>query len=197
MEEELNLERLLSILMKKSWLILLAGIMGACIALVGTFYLVIPQYRSTVTLYVTNTHYAEDLEDSFSVIVKMRGTLLDVIKFTGTDRGHQELREMIDVVSVNGTDFFELTVSCPDPYEAERFANAIGELLPEKVSQIMDGLPMKMVDEAVIAAGPSSPDYPSCAFLGAAIGITIATCAVLLWDFLMERKKTARNGRFL
>lgn len=187
--EERNLGRMLALLLKKSWLICLAGMIGMSLSLVATFYLVVPQYRSTVTLYVTNVAGAQELAECFAVIVKMRGTLLDVIKYTGTDRGHQELREMIDVVSVNGTDFFELTVSCPDPYEAERFANAIGELLPTKVAQIMDGLPMKMVDEAVIAAGPSAPHYPSCAFLGAVIGITLAVSGILLWDVLVAAKK--------
>ena len=186
--DEINLGRVVMLLLRKSWLIFLAGVLSASMVLVGTFYLVVPQYRSTVTLYVTNAEGVQDLAESFGVIVKMRETLLDVIKYTGTERGHQELREMIRVASVNGTDFFELTVSSPDPYEAERLANAIGELLPEKVAQIMDGLPMKMVDEAVIAQGPSSPDYLSNAFLGAAIGIIVAVSGILLWEMMTRWK---------
>lgn len=186
--EQIDLGRLLMVLLKRSWILFLAAILGACVALVGTFYLVTPQYRSTVTLYVSNTLYAEDLADSFSVIVKMRGTLLDVIKHAQTDRGHQQLREMVSVTSVNGTDFFELTVSGPDPYEAERLANAMGEILPDKITQIMDGLPVKMVDEAIVAAGPSSPSYFSNAFLGATIALTLSMGAVILWELVPANK---------
>lgn len=191
--EQIDLGKLLLVLLKRSWILFLAAILGACVALVGTFYLVTPKYQSTVTLYVSNTLYAEDLADSFSVIVKMRGTLLDVIKHSQTGRGHQELREMVSVASVNGTDFFELTVSGPDPYEAERLANAMGEILPEKITQIMDGLPVKAVDEAIVAAGPSSPSYFSNALLGAVIGLTLSMGAVLLWELVLANKRCRPN----
>lgn len=190
MEEEFDLGMLLQALLEKSWIILLASVLGAAIALVGTFYLVTPQYQSTVTLYVNNTQYVENLEDSFTVIVKMRETLLDVIKHTQTDRSHNELRKMVEIHCVNNTDFFELTVTCPDPYEAERLANGIGEILPDKVMEIMGQIPMDVVDEAVIAAGPSSPNYPNNGLLGAVIGMTLSMALVFLQELFPGKKKT-------
>lgn len=188
-EEEIDLGRLLLALLKKSWIIALSAVLGAAIVLVGTFYLVTPQYASTVTLYVNNTQNVSNLEDSFEVIVKMRETLLDVIKYTQTDRSHNELREMVEVRSVNNTNFFELTVTCPDPYEAERMANAIGALLPEKVAEIMGQIPITVVDEAVYAANPSSPNYPNNGLLGFVIGMTFSMSVVLLQELFPPTKK--------
>ena len=189
-EEELDLGMLLCALMEKSWIILLAAILGAAIALVGSFYLVTPQYQSTATLYVDNDLCAEDLDDSFSVIVKMRDTLLDVVRLTQTDRSHTELRDMVEVSAISNTDFFRHTVTGPDPYEAERFANAIAQLLPEKVVEIMGEISVTVVDVAVIAAEPSSPNYANNGLLGAVIGMTLSMAVLFLQELFPPKKKS-------
>ena len=186
---EIDLFRLIRVFVTKSWAILLAGVLGAAIALAGTFFLVTPQYESSVMLYVNNTLYADNLAESFTVIIKMRESLLDVIKYTKTGYTHKELEKMVTVSSVNNTDFFRVTVAAPDPYEAEIIANAIGEILPEKIAQIMDGITAKTVDEAVLAAEPSSPNYPNNALLGGIIGIMLAAGVVLLQELIPEIKR--------
>ena len=188
---EVDLQLLLRALLKKCWVVALAAIMGACAALVGTFYLMQPQYESSVILYVDNNVYAEELEESFSVIVKMRETLLELIRQTDSHRSHVDLRERITVRELEGTDFFEITVSCPDPYEAERLANGIGAVLPGRITEIMEEFNTKVVDEAVIAAGPSSPSYPSNAFLGGATGILLSVGAIVLGELFGKRKAEA------
>lgn len=195
-EEVLDLGLLVCAMLKKSWVILLASILGASIALVGTFYLVTPQYQSTVTLYADNPQCVENLEDSFSVILHMRETLLDVIKYTQTDRNHHELSEMVAVTSVNQTDFFALTVTCPDPYEAERLANSIGEVLPLKIAEIMGGYTVTVVDEAVLAAAPSSPNYPNNGLLGFVIGMTLSMAILFLQELFPSKQRPYTKGRY-
>lgn len=177
MENELDLGKLIGILWKRIGLLILGAAVGTALTLGVSRFLVTPQYRSTVVLYVIETKSGKDLADSFDVIVKMRESLMEVILKTELSCNHDQLRKQIEVVAVKETDFFEVTVTAPDPYEADRIADAIGEILPQQVERIMEGTLVKVVGEAIPAQKASVPDYRSNAFLGAALG----SMMVALW----------------
>ena len=40
---------------------------------------------------------------------------------------------MIEAKAVNGTEIFEVTVTSEDPAEAERIANTVVDILPDKI----------------------------------------------------------------
>lgn len=176
---EMDLGALLRALRRHMALLLLGAVFGAAVSLVGTFLLVTPQYPSTVTLYVNETKSAKDLADSFEVIVKMRESLMEVIREAQLNTNHGQLQKQIEVTQMLETDFFQVTVSGPDPYEAQRIATAIGQILPGQVERIMEGTRVKVVGEAIAAARPSSPNYPNNALLGGAIGLLLGLGAVL------------------
>ena len=188
-ELERNLWMLLRVLVKKSGLLMLASLLGVCAAVGGTALLVTPQYESTVTLYVNETLSARDLADSFDVIVKMRESLMEVIRETGIRSNHTQLQKRIHVSSVKQTDFLQITVTAPDPYEAELIADVIGRILPQQVSEIMEGTSVKVVGEAIAPEDPSSPSYPSAAVLGAVIGLLLMVSWITLEELLLKREK--------
>jgi len=186
METELDLGKLLRILWKRLGLLVLAAMAGAALSLGVSRFLVTPQYQSTVVLYVIETRSGKDLADSFDVIVKMRESLMEVILKTELSCNHDQLRKQIGVVAVKETDFFEVSVTAPDPHEAHRIAAAIGEILPQQVERIMEGTLVKVVGESIPAQKPSIPDYRSNAFLGAALGLLLSALWVLGRELLME-----------
>lgn len=188
---EIDLEKLIGLLRKKLWVLLLAGMFGAAAALVGTFLLVTPQYRSSVMLYVNETQSGKDLADSFEVIVKMRESLMEVIRDTQINTNHGQLQKQITVSSVLETDFFQITVSSPDPYEAQMIAEAIGRILPGQVARIMEGTSVKVVGEAIPASRPSSPSYSNNTLLGGAIGTLLGIGWVLWQEWGPKRKSPA------
>lgn len=181
---ELDLGKLLQLLWKRAWILLLGTLLGAVLTVLLTWVLVTPQYRSSVMLYVQQTQSAKDLADSFEVIVKMRESLMDVIQYTGMNYSHIQLQDQIAVSSVNDTDFFQVTVSSPSASEAAMIANSIGQILPRQISEIMEGTTVKVVGEAIPAREPSTPNYPNSALLGAAAGLLTALAGVLAWDWL-------------
>ncbi len=185
----IDLGGLLKVLFQKSGILALSALLGALAVLVGTFLLAAPQYQSTVMIYVNTTQSAKDLADSFDVIVKMRETLMEVIRQTEIDTNHDALQKRIEVVSVKQTDFFQITVSGPDPYESQRIAEAIGQLLPDRVAQIMEGTSVKVVGQPIPAARPSSPSYPNSALAGGAMGLLLGIGTVLWMHFFPLKKK--------
>jgi len=195
--KELGIQQLASVLFRKSWIIVVTSILVAVITLVTTVYFVTPKYESSTMFYVNNSTLSlgdvglssgdmttrKDLVDSYIVILESRETLLDVIDYAGVDRSVSELRGMIKAASVNSTEIFEVVVTSPDPVEAERIANAVAKILPERISTIIEGTSAKIVDYAIVASSPSSPNYTVNTIVGFLAGFLISVCAIALYAF--------------
>lgn len=198
-EMEIDIQRLISAVWKKAWLIMLIAVLCAILTFVGTRYLITPMYQSSAMFYVNNSSLsvgdatfsidsgdisaAKSLVDSYIVILRTRESLNDVIDYAGVDRTFTELKGMISAASVNSTEIFEVVVTSPDPQEAQRIADAIAYILPKRISSIIEGTSAKVVDAAVVAVKPSSPSYSLNTFVGFVVGFALSVLAILLREF--------------
>lgn len=185
-----DLQRLIRVLLGKAWLIGLVSVACAVVVLLGSIFLITPKYESAAMFYVNNSNLSlgdasvsissgdlstsRNLVDSYIVILNTRETLNDVIDYAGVDRTYPELKEMIKSAAVNETEIFEVTVTSPDPQEAQRIANAIAYILPKRISTIIDGTSAKVADAAVIPAKPSSPNYTVNTLVGFLIALVLS-----------------------
>ena len=196
--KEIHMKQMIYALLHKSWIIGLASVLCAVLALVGSIYLITPQYESSTTFYVNNSTFsisnvgsisagdlsaAQDLVNSYIVILESREALLDVIDYSGVNRTYGELRSMISAASVNGTEIFKVVVRSSDPVEAEQIANAIKHLLPNRIKTIIEGTSAKVVDSPVVATSPCSPSYLLNTLIGLIVGFLCSTLAVILGEF--------------
>ncbi len=193
---EIDLQRIVSAVWSKIWLIVIVSILSAVVALGVTVFFITPQYQSSAMFYVNNNSFsvsdaafsitsgdisvAKDLVDSYIVILKTRTSLNDVIDYAGVDRDYTELQGMISAAAVNSTEIFEVVVTSPDPEEAEQIASAIAYILPKRISSIIDGTSAKIVDTAIVASSPSSPSYATNTLIGLVLGFIVITAAVVL-----------------
>ena len=188
-EIEIDIQRLVQALLRKSWIICFVAVLCAAAMFAGTFFLVAPKYQSSAMFYVNNNALSlgeasvsinsgdisasRSLVKSYIVILETRQSLNDVIDYAGVDRTYEELKGMIDAAAVNSTEIFEVVVTSTDPVEAEQIADAIAHILPKRISSIIEGTSAKIVDYAVIASRPSSPNYMRNAMLGFAGGFIV------------------------
>lgn len=195
-EIEIDLWRLITAIMYKIWLVIIASVAGAILAGAVTFFLVTPLYQSSAMFYVNNSSLsvgdaslslstgdisaAKSLVDSYIVILKTRSSLNDVIDYAGVDRTYSEVKGMISAAAVNSTEIFEVVVTSPDPVEAEKIASAVAYILPNRISDIIEGTSAKVVDTAIIAAAPSSPSYTKNILIGFMLGALISVGYIVL-----------------
>ncbi|MBR6792916.1 MAG: polysaccharide biosynthesis tyrosine autokinase [Clostridia bacterium] len=193
---EIDLKRLWKAVWRRFWIICTAAILGAVISLAATYYLITPMYRSSAMFYVNNSsismgeaslsitssdiNASKSLVETYAVILKSRSCLNDVIDYANLDYTYEQLRNMIVASSVNDTEVFQVVVTGPDPAEAERIANAIAYILPNQITDIVEGTSAKIVDYAVAAASPSSPSYTRNVFLGFMLGLALALCLIVV-----------------
>lgn len=198
---EIDLLKLAGALWRRAWAILLAMVLFGGAAFSYAYFLVTPLYQSSALMYVNNSSFSvgstaisladlnasKSLVDTYLVIMKTRMTLNEVIEQARLSYSYEELREMIDAASVNGTEVFSITVTSPDPQEAEKIANTIVEILPRKIEQVMDGSSVRAVDYAVVPDRKSSPSITRYTAIGLALGFVVSCAVIVLIELLDEQ----------
>lgn len=199
-EIEIDLKRVLKVLAGKAWLIGLAAIICAVLTFVGTFLFVTPKYQSSVMFYVNNSSLdlgdisaslsssdisaARGLVKVYIIILNTRETLTEVKDYAEVDRSLAELKNMISAQSVDSTEIFRVVVTSEDPYEAEAIAASIAHILPKRIDSIIDGTSSEVVDAAVVATKPSSPNYLTNTLIGFLVGALGVALIVAIWEIL-------------
>ena len=200
-ELEIDVLELLSVLWRKAWAIVLVAALVGAAAFAGTALLIPKKYRAEALMYVNSSNLslggakvsisqselsaAKSLVDTYVDILNTRTTLNDVIEQTGVPYTYEQLKKMITADSVNGTEVFSVQVVSKDPAEAEKLANTIAQILPDKIASIVEGSSARIVDYAVVPAEKDSPSLTRntaiCAILGA-----LVTCVVIVVQTLMN-----------
>ena len=195
-EIEIDLSRLLGAVLNKAWLVMIVAIVCAMVAFLGTFFFITPQYESSAMFYVNNNALSvgstslslsssdisasRGLVKTYIVILDTRETLLDVIDYAGVDRTYSQVKSMIEAEAVDDTEVFKVVVTSSDPQEAEKIANAIAYILPKRISSIVEGTSAKVVDAAVVATRPSSPNYSRNTLIGFAVGLLLTVMMIAM-----------------
>lgn len=199
---EIDIMRLVGAVLKRWWLLLLTAIIGAVAMFGYTRYFVTPMYSAQALMYVNNNNLsvagqsikvsssdlntASRLVDTYIVILKTRLTLEEIIDRTGVSYSYEALKGMISAASVNNTEVFSVTVTSADPNEARILANAITQVLPDKVSDVIDGCSVRTVDLAVTPRGPVSPNTNRNVTIGFVIGLAFGIAVAILLEFLND-----------
>ena len=195
---ELDLLQLLEGLWKKAWIIALAAIFVGALAFSAAMFLITPKYKAEAQMYVNNSSFAvgstsfsinsteltaaQSLVDTYIVILNSRPTLEAVLDKTGVNYSCDQLENMISAGAVNNTEIFSITVTSKDPQEAELIANAIVDILPDKISDVVDGSSVRTVEWAIVPSEKSSPDITMYTAIGGLVGVVIA-CMILIIQF--------------
>lgn len=203
--KEINLAELLSALLRKVWLIILCAVVAGALVYAYTVNFVTPMYQSRITVYVNNTVFtnsnnnlsisATDLATSqrlvatYINILESNFVLDPVAEKVGHGLTASHIRSMIMAAPLDETEVFEVRVSNSDPQLAATIANAIAEVAPEKIEEIVVGSSTKIIDVAKVAAAPYAPNKSRNTTFGMIGGALIAVCIVVLQTLLDVRVK--------
>ena len=192
----IDILELAELFIRKLWIVILAMAVCGAGAFAYIYYTVQPTYQSSALFYVNNraadisglagisqadVSTSRSLVDTYTVILKTRNTLNDVIDKAGLPYSYERLNSMISAYSVSGTEVFRVTVTDTDPVEAELIANTIAEVLPDKIAQIVDGSSAKIVDYAVIPGYKAGPDTKKYALYGMIAGLAVCLVVMILY----------------
>ena len=180
----------------RAWIIVICSFLSAAIAFSVAAFAITPTYSSSIMLYVNNTSFsvgdlgfsissseisaAQSLVKTYTVLLKNRTTLEKVIEATGVTYDWEELYEMIEAAPVNETEIMEVTVTSTDPNESKKIANGIAKILPQRVSEIVEGSSMEVVDSAIAVNKKVAPNITKFTAIGFVIGVLLSVAALVV-----------------
>ena len=202
-EIEIDLVKLVKTLWQKALVIILIAVIMATITFAVTLLFITPQYQATASLYVNNSSFSfgassfsissselsasSSLVNTYIYILKSRTTLEDVISASGVPYNYEALSKMISAKAVSGTAAFDVTITSTSPTEAELIANTIAQVLPERISEIVDGSSVRIVDYAIVPAHRASPSFTKNTIIGFLVGGVLAAAVVVI-KFLIDEQ---------
>ena len=209
-EEEIDLLKLAKVLWRRIWVILICAIILGIAGYYWTYRKMYTSYKSSAMLYVNNNSVAlgsaklsitsgdikavNNLMETYSVILKSRTTLNEIIQETGIPFTYEQLRDMIKAETVGDTAIFKITVTASDPELSAHLANSIMEVLPNKIQTIIEGASAQVVDYATTGEPYVNGNPVKTAAIGALIGI-VFSCGVIIFLSLIDTK--VRNEEYL
>lgn len=196
----IDLLHILKTLWRRVWAIALAGIIAAAAGFCIGSFAIAPKYSSSIMLYVNNSSLslgntnfsissseitaAQSLVKTYIVMLKNRTTLTEVIDETGVSYDYDELYDMIEATAVNETEVLRVTVTSEDPYEAAKIVNCIAEVLPERISEIIEGSSMAVVDMGVVDTQKVSPSITKYTAVGLMLGVLVAVLVIAVFAMM-------------
>ncbi|MBE6542563.1 MAG: hypothetical protein E7672_09005 [Ruminococcaceae bacterium] len=184
----IDVMQILKALWQRAWIIVLSGFIAAGIGFSYASFMITPTYSSSIMLYVNNSklslgdttftigdiNAAKSLVNTYSVMLKNRTTLERVIEKTGVSYDYESLSGMISAKAVSETEIMRVTVESTDPYEAAKIANCIAEILPVRISEIIDGASMEVVDSAIPNLNKIAPSITKYTAVGLVLGVVVS-----------------------
>ena len=190
---EIDLKEFFKVLLKKSWIIVLCAVLLGTSVLVYTMNFVAPQYQASTSIYINNNsgHTGQSVSSgdlavalrlvaSYANIIKSERVMNKVIEKTGLAISAGQMQGMVKAEPMGETEMLKVTVTTPNAQMSADIANAIAEVAPGEIKDIIEGSSAKIVDKAKIPQSPSSPNYTTSFVLGAAVGAFLVMGVLLL-----------------
>ncbi len=198
MEDEITIDLavLFRQMLQKIWIIIIATVIGAGGMFVYSSFFKTPLYQSDIKFYVNNTTYssesssysvttgelsaAQSLVDTYIVILNTRSVIEEIIDEGNFDYTYDEMASMINAYNVDGTEVFCVEITSESAQDSKKIANTIGEVLPEVVSETVQGSDMRIVDYAIEAQNQSYPITSRDVIIGALLGFILSAGIIVL-----------------
>lgn len=190
----------------KIW-ILLASFLCAMVSLLISRCCITPLYKTYATLYVSNGSSLENpgyitssdlsassqLVDTYAAIILSDAILEDVISDCSLDISIDELADILEINSVNGTEVFTVAVQYTDAEKAAEIVNSITEIAPKQIDSIINGSSVTVINNARVPTRISYPNYKKIAMTGFVIGMVIVGGYILIKEMMDSRVKSVAD----
>lgn len=193
---EVDLQALLSVYLRRWWLIALCLVTVAALSFGITYNFVTPMYRANVSIYVNNSRNNNEVNyvtsADLSASQRLVATYISIVKSNRVleqaaaseeldgDYSAAELNQMLSAEQVGETEIFRVYITHENPREAARIANVLADVAPEEISELIEGSSARVIDYAKVPAKAYTPNYQRNTLLGGAVGALLAVVYLTL-----------------
>lgn len=220
MNIDANVQKILSLLIKKWIVIVLFATIGAILAGLYTHYFTTLTYSSSVEFLAYVQDSDKELADSttasqqasntskMNYAIKMLDTYIELFKTNefnqlvaneinkeyGTSYTAGQIRSSITIESIENTAMFKIIVVTGDPDTSYQIAHQLEKSIPSKMEKANNGMVSASVEDIALKATTSeSRGYAKKCLFGFAAGAVLAAAYIILRDLLDIRIKGNDN----
>ena len=204
---EVDIKEILRMCLRKIWLILLGALVVGVAVYLYTAFFVAPQYIAGASFYVNNSQQSSESQKisssdlatsqrlvlTYVNIIKSDTVLEKVIAEAGLEMTPSQIRSIMAAESIDDTEMFRVRIKHAKPWLAAKIANAIADVAPAEISNILVGSTTKVVDRAKVPTTPSTPNRTQNAIIGALVGAVLAVAYVVIRTLMDVRIKSEED----
>lgn len=189
---ELNIGQILTLVLRNWWVVVLSGLLFAGGTWGVSQYLLPREYTAVSLFYVNNGAFADDnrfsgsdldasrsLAETYTVILTANQTLNAALREADLTLSAEEAADMINAVTVENTELFQVTIQGRDPEQVGLLAGAIDTVFPGRIREIMPGSVIQLVQPSSMPTEPSSSSPVRNGISGLIFGVAFA-CSILV-----------------
>lgn len=198
-EGTVDLFALLQMLLKRSWIIAAATAVGCILALLYSVTMITPTYRSGFTTYINNRNTTQstgstsvsDLSASmglayvYAEVIVARPVLTEAAQKYGMK--YEQVAGMIETAVSENAPVISLYVEATDPILAANLAQAIADIAPAHVKEVVEGTSMKIIEPPIVATAPYAPNHTRNALIGALVGLLLSAATVIVIEMIHDK----------
>lgn len=201
---EIDISKIFEALLKRiKMIILFTAAFGISAFLISNF-VITPKYIASVSMCITNNKSMAsdslDINDvnagialvpTYIELMQSYNILSEVAAKT-QDLGYtvEDIASMISVSTVDETQIAVVSVVNTNPEHANIIANAIADIVPDRIVSFMEGTSIKVVDNSVLPEEPASPNVKKYTVFGLALGLFLGAALAVLMELLDRTVKS-------
>lgn len=197
-EDVIDLMELFHVLLRRWYLILICGFLGAAAAFGYTKIRIVPQYEASSMIYILeasdiNLSLSKQLTVDFATLAKSRPVVEKVIDELELNATYEQLVSTITIANPSDTSILKISVRNPDPELACEISNAMSDATAERVASVMMTDKPSKVEDAVVPQYPISPNVKKNVMMGGMFGIVVMAGILVVMYLLDDRIKSEED----
>ena len=202
-QDTIDLLELFYVLKKKILLILMAALIGGCVAGAYTQLFMTPVYSSMSSILVlsketTLTSLADlqlgaSLTSDYTVLIKSTPVLEQVIENLNLDTTVEEQKNQISINNPTDTRILEITVQDTDATMAKKVVDEIANVSSDYIGDKMEVVPPKVIEVGKIATVRTSPSVKKNIMLGFLLGFVACAGIIVVYAVMDDTIKTEED----
>ena len=198
----LDIMQLARVVLRKWFLVAIAGVVAAVIGFVYSSYFITPLYSANSTMLVDlrnsvhddlsseQVNVAEKYVATFAYIMKTNTVLDPIINELGLKESVSSLASKINIYTLEDTLLIRVSIKHPDPKLAIKIVKAIGQTAPEVINQRITSGYITEIEAPSVTVNPVTPNVARYTVMGGVVGIFAVVIIIVAISLLNNKIKS-------
>lgn len=202
MNDQLSITDIIDMLIKRWWIWVVAAVSLSVVTFIYTEIFVDPLYRTDGNLYVSaqrtqtsdlsqqSQMASQTLVTTYKEILGSRSFLSQVSQDLDGTYTIENLKKMIGMSSVNGTEILQITVTGKVPEDVYKICHSVLIHAPDELIRVVNAGSVKILDDGQIPSAPVSPNVKRNVLISFLAGMILGAFIILVLELFDTRIKS-------